>query len=622
MKVTIARSLLLFGFVVMTGLLTAVGILTTALQNLKIDSPKYHHIIDAKDLIADILPPPMFVVEPYLLSLEASEFPELAADHVKRLQQMERDFDNRIDYWKGSDLPPELKTFILDKLLPPSTVFWNDVRNGFIPALSAGDAAQYKLHLVRMQSEFRDQKAAVEQLVAMANDYLVRSEAEARHASAVFTTLSYIAAGTAIALLAGGLWMFRRRAVVPLTAISAHMTRMATGDFSDEVPYSGRHDEIGSIAAAVNVFRDAGRQRIRMEEEAKQQASQIEAEREARRREQELHATHLQTAVEQLGAGLERLAQCDISRTLDEPFDGGFEELRQDFNNSMATFQVALMEVLDKAAEIDNGCSEMRLAADQLSKRTEQQAAALEQSAAALEEISTNVRSSAERTDHTRQRSADGRRDVIASSRVVQEAMLAMERIEAASQQIGSITGVIDQIAFQTNLLALNAGVEAARAGDAGKGFAVVAQEVRDLAQRSASAAKEISSLIGKSNHEVAGGVALVRSTGEALVKLETYMTEISSDVDAIAIAAREQAMGLSEVNQAVNQMDQITQQNAAMVEETAAATHALAENAGLLSELVSRFQLNRRLEMPDMQEQRVRTAAPLIGHQPRSWAA
>jgi methyl-accepting chemotaxis protein len=167
-----------------------------------------------------------------------------------------------------------------------------------------------------------------------------------------------------------------------------------------------------------------------------------------------------------------------------------------------------------------------------------------------------------------------------------------MSKIEQSSNQISSIIGVIDEIAFQTNLLALNAGVEAARAGEAGKGFAVVAQEVRELAQRSAQAAKEIKELIRNSSGEVQSGVQLVSQTGEALKTIETYIVTINQHMDAIATSAREQSVGLSEVNTAVNQMDQVTQQNAAMVEETNAAGATLASEAGRLRELISQFQL------------------------------
>ena len=187
----------------------------------------------------------------------------------------------------------------------------------------------------------------------------------------------------------------------------------------------------------------------------------------------------------------------------------------------------------------------------------------------------------------------EARRSTEQSSAVVQNAVSAMGRIEQASGEIGQIINVIDEIAFQTNLLALNAGVEAARAGDAGKGFAVVAQEVRELAQRSANAAKEIKTLISRSGDEVQSGVKLVTATGEALGQIQNHVVKINEHVHSIATAAREQSTGLSEVNTAVNHMDQMTQQNAAMVEESTASSNRLADEASNLARLITRIKLD-----------------------------
>jgi methyl-accepting chemotaxis protein len=232
----------------------------------------------------------------------------------------------------------------------------------------------------------------------------------------------------------------------------------------------------------------------------------------------------------------------------------------------------------------------MRSAADDLAKRTEQQAASLEETSAALDQITATVRNA---TDRCRGSRADGgphppecRRSPISSSR---DAMAAMERIEGASREIGKIINVIDEIAFQTNLLALNAGVEAARAGEAGKGFAVVAQEVRELAGRAAGAAKDIKTLIGRSGAEVKIGGELVTAAGEALREIGEDVSRIDEHVKSIVTSAREQSVGLNEINTAISQMDQVTQKNAAMVEETNAASHTLAQDADNLIQLIRR---------------------------------
>ena len=239
-----------------------------------------------------------------------------------------------------------------------------------------------------------------------------------------------------------------------------------------------------------------------------------------------------------------------------------------------------------------SGSDEIADASDSLARRTEQQAASLEETAAALEEITATVRRTAEGASHARSVVAGAKTDAETGGEVVGRAIVAMNAIATSSRAITQIIGVIDEIAFQTNLLALNAGVEAARAGDAGRGFAVVAQEVRALAQRSAEAAKEIKGLISASTRQVGEGVDLVGQTGEALGRIVGQVAEINTVVTDIAASAQEQASGLQQINVAIAQMDQVTQQNAAMVEESTAASHALAREAGDLDRLMGRFQV------------------------------
>ncbi|MBU4528284.1 MAG: HAMP domain-containing protein [Hoeflea sp.] len=371
------------------------------------------------------------------------------------------------------------------------------------------------------------------------------------------------------------------------------MTRLASGDLAAVVGDQNRPDEVGAMARAVQVFKEAGLEKIRLEQEADAQRNLSEEERNRNSDEERVRARQMQQATSGLGEGLKHLAAGNLSFQLTEPFAADFEGLRTDFNDAVSQLGSTLRSVAEASIQIATGSTEISQSAQDLSKRTEQQAASLEETAAALDQITANVANSTKRVEEATTAAEQANQSAVQSGTIVSNAVDAMGRIEQSASQISNIIGVIDEIAFQTNLLALNAGVEAARAGEAGRGFAVVAQEVRELAQRSAQAAKEIKDLIRNSTVEVEGGVRLVNETGEALKTIETYIVTVNEHMKAIAHAAKEQSVGLGEVNIAVNQMDQVTQQNAAMVEENTAASTALSTEAGQLGELIGQFRLD-----------------------------
>ncbi|EHS50529.1 methyl-accepting chemotaxis sensory transducer with Pas/Pac sensor [Rhizobium sp. PDO1-076] len=296
--------------------------------------------------------------------------------------------------------------------------------------------------------------------------------------------------------------------------------------------------------------------------------------------------------VDQLAAALKALSEGDLTQMVSNPFLPALEKLRVDFNGASAKLRGTLQTISQNAGAIAAASQQIQSASNDLSRRTEQQAASVEETAAALEEITTTVADSSHRAEEAGQLVRKTKENAEHSGNVVGQAVEAMGKIEKSASEISNIIGVIDEIAFQTNLLALNAGVEAARAGDAGKGFAVVAQEVRELAQRSAKAAKEIKELINTSNEQVKNGVTLVGNTGKALVEIVSQVVQVNGNVGAIVEASKEQATGLKEINTAVNTMDQGTQQNAAMVEETTAAAHSLAREAEQLFELLGQFNI------------------------------
>lgn len=402
----------------------------------------------------------------------------------------------------------------------------------------------------------------------------------------------YAGLGVAVLISAALGWLLSRMIATPVHALTQVMGKLAAGDNSVEVPAAERKDEIGEMARAVLVFKEAAIEKLRVEAEAAEQRAAAEAERARIEAEKAREAAEDHVAIEGLAAGLAALAEGDLTYRIEAEFAPKTQKLKDDFNRTAAQLQDAMTGIMRAIEGMRSGAGEISQAADDLSRRTEQQAASLEETAAALDEITATVKTTAEGAKQASEVTGQARIGAEKSGEVVRQAVAAMAQIEKSSQQIGQIIGVIDEIAFQTNLLALNAGVEAARAGDAGKGFAVVASEVRALAQRSAEAAKEIKALISTSGQQVSQGVDLVGQTGASLEKIVAQVAEISGLVTEIAASAREQSTGLGEVNTAVNQMDQVTQQNAAMVEESTAASHSLAQEAEELGRLVAKFRL------------------------------
>lgn len=397
------------------------------------------------------------------------------------------------------------------------------------------------------------------------------------------------AAAIAIAILVSA-----RGIAAPIERLRARMVSLADGNTDEPVSGIERKDEVGQMAAAVAVFRDSAIERLRLEQEAADGRSLSEKERLEREAQKAKDAADAQFAVDSLAQGLGELSNGNLTYRLEQPFVANLDRLRMDFNASMTKVEETLVAVGQGGQAIAAGANQIRSAADDLSKRTEQQAASIEETAAALEEITTTVKDSTRRAEEASSLVGRARIGAEKSGEVMQDAIAAMEAISKSSGEISNIIGVIDDIAFQTNLLALNAGVEAARAGDAGKGFAVVAQEVRELAQRSATAAKEIKALISTSGQQVGSGVDLVTRTGQSLQQIVKEVEEIDRNVRAIVEAAREQATGLQEINTAVNSIDQGTQQNAAMVEESTAASYSLAKEVTALNEILGQFNLQK----------------------------
>ncbi len=429
--------------------------------------------------------------------------------------------------------------------------------------VSAASFLQYRLY-----STNQAQRTIIDQQGPSAEASALADSAETSVHIAIGTTLLTIVVGAATLGWAG--LFVARNVVAPIEHLTATMQGMARGHYDLETNGDEHGDEIAQMYAAAAVFRDTAL--------AKQAADKAQHD-----------------VVSALSQGLDKLAAQDLEYRIEQAFPEDYEALRVNFNKAMLALAKAIGTVRVGAASVMASIEDIRNASDDLARRNTQQAATLEETAAAMSQVTDGVQETATRAADVQRSITETHQQATQGGEVVTRAIEAMAAIEASAAQIGNITGVIDGIAFQTNLLALNAGVEAARAGEAGKGFAVVANEVRALAQRSADAARDIKELIATSAVQVAGGVGLVRETGDLLGAIMGRVGEINEVIADIARSAEFQAQNIHQVNGAVSEMDMTTQRNAAMVEQTSSATRDLAAEAEQLSDMVKTFRTRDR---------------------------
>ncbi|SFJ39374.1 methyl-accepting chemotaxis protein [Celeribacter neptunius] len=529
----------------------------------------------------------------------------------------------------SADQPEDLKTLVdsvLTKVDPDTGLLATRLR-----ALEAR-----KSGLIATESVAQDLLRVSDVVLQISKDSLAGMTAAshtlvktARGASTTMNGISLIAIAIVLAAPVLTYFLIMR----PLSAVTASTERLAVGDMGEIKRVGGRYGEIARLFSALTVFRnnlvekeqmeseaaarkdreaqaEAQALREKQERDAKDLARQQELEQREREREAateaerqaledaaeaERQARHAEQSavVEALADGLRRMSQGDVRYTIDQEFPGGYEQLRQDYNAAVLSLRSVVEQLAGSSQTIHTNSSEISNAARDLSQRTERAASTLGETASALTELTAAVKSAADGASQANTTVAGAKSNAQSASAVVKDAISAMDAIADSSDKISKIISVIDDIAFQTNLLALNAGVEAARAGEAGRGFAVVASEVRALAQRSSEAAREINTLISVSGQEVGRGVTLVDQTGEALRSIVQDVSEISTHMAEIATSAEQQSAGISEINTAVANLDQTTQQNAAMFEETTAASISLAHEASSLNDIVSQFRLD-----------------------------
>jgi len=520
-KIRIAVALYAFGAAIAVGVLAAIIIGALAVSRVQIGGPMYIQLVQSKDLVADILPPPEYVLEAYLEATLAAHRAKPLAESKASLADLHKQYDERHQYWQDSDLDRGLR----DKLTVTSHAhvmkFWSAVEQSLLPALERGDEAAATRAYADVTQAYQAHRAVIDAIVADADvvNNAIETESTHREQMALVWVMSLVT--LLLALVGAGIVGLIRQVVRPIVHLTAEMKELSSGNLDVEIENQCRAEEVATMATAVQVFKNNALALAATQVQAAAQenalAEQHRTSEEERRRseaERAAAADQVRQVVDGLGAALARLAQGDLSCRITEEFAAEYKKVQDDFNAASGQLQEIIGAITSAVGDVSSAASEISTSTTDLSQRTEEQAASLEETSASMEEIAATVRRNAENAGQANESAARAREVADSGGQVVAKAVEAMAQIEGSSGKISDIIGVIDEIARQTNLLALKPAVEAARAGDAGRGFAVVAAEVRSLAQRASQAAKDIKNLIVTSNGQVHAGVELVNQAG------------------------------------------------------------------------------------------------------------
>ena len=483
------------------------------LEKYKVNGPVYLKIVQSKDLVADILPPPEYVLESYLVAFQMASSAEANEQNalIERMKALKADYDTRHDFWSKEELAPEISELILKQSYTPALAFYAVAMNDLPTAVKAQDKEAIAAAMTKLKTHYVKHLDGINKLVEVTNKYAAEVEAQTATRISYITGTSLVILGVFLSLGLLSAAIITRSIVTPLNEAIEIAEYVAQGDLTHQTS-SAHEDEPGQLLQALQRMNDS------------------------------------------------------LAVTL-------------------AHVKVSSETIATAAREIESGNMD-------LSSRTEDQASSLETTTSTMEELTSTVKQNADNARQANQLVVSTTEVAMQGGKIVGNVVTTMELITQSSRKIVDIIGVIDGIAFQTNILALNAAVEAARAGEQGRGFAVVASEVRNLAQRSAGAAKEIKELIADSVDKVNAGSKLVGEAGENMDKIVVSVKQVADIMGEIANASQEQSMGIEQVNISIAQIDEVTQQNTALVEESAAAATSMQQEAQSLMGDIAAFKL------------------------------